>query len=118
MEEKEVEIKKLDFKNLDPKQEKELHALLRLIASRVATGLDALECDKDKVTVGCLCGQCCPDISINQLIEEVKNLSHRGLDYMSNAVSTMILVEKLHQEKYQKSWRYKWEKFLSSKKKK
>jgi hypothetical protein len=118
MNQNQPEIQEIDLKNLDKNQEELIQKLLQIVARHSISELEAIECDKDQQMFGCICGVCQPMISTNQLIDEIKKLSHRGLDDMIDHVKVMILMEQLRHEQNKKSWRYKWRKFVKSLRKK
>ncbi|MCX6823691.1 MAG: hypothetical protein NT085_00995 [candidate division SR1 bacterium] len=105
---KQNEISDLDFNNLDAKQAEMLQYLLKVIASRVVQNLENTPEDNDKVTTGCMCGQCTETITINQLIDKTKILDSRGLENMIEYMKVIFMIEDYRQKAYMNSWKYKF----------
>ena len=109
---KQNEIRDLAFNNLDPKQAEMIQQLLKVIACRVAQSMENISGDKDKVTTGCMCGQCTERVTINQLIGKIKALDARGLEDMIDHMETLFMIEDIRQKAYLDSRKYKFKQWL------
>jgi hypothetical protein len=108
---KHKEIKDLDFSKLDTKQIEMLKKIINLLACMTVDEFEGITGDKEKITIGCMCGQCQERLNINQLISRVKELDSRGIEEILNYVQILFLMSELNKRPNTNSWRYKLKKW-------